>query len=472
MGKFTFIDLFAGIGGFHRALSCAGGELVAFSEIATDAVRAYCENFNEPETKNLGDITKLKDLPEHDFLTAGVPCQSWSIAGKKLGFDDDRGQLWNDTLCLLNKARPKAFIFENVKGLADPRNTNALTYIMGRIKELGYYAKLFILNANDYGLPQSRVRMYIVGFREESYFNRFVLPSPCSHKLSLGAFLSNGEESTPCSGNERKFDNCFYFNDLRDGETTIHSWDIEETTEKEKKICRLLLKNRRKRKYGILDGNALSLEHFIDLDDSITKESLEALVDKNILKHVPYCYRLISTDAEFTKAEIGILNFCRNGILTVDEVKMDKHLKILKINVQEVIDGLVEKDVLELSELRYDFKNAKISTGINGVTRIFLKTSETFPTLVASDTNDYIATVDIAANTLSEYKKVFLEKIYFPKKYRKITKEEACLLQGFPTDFILPEPRHKWMKLIGNSVAVPVVEMLARAVVNTGVFAE
>ena len=84
MGKFTFIDLFAGIGGFHRALSCAGGELAAFSEIATDAVHAYCENFNEPETKNLGDITKLKDLSEHDFLTAGVPCQSWSIAGKKL----------------------------------------------------------------------------------------------------------------------------------------------------------------------------------------------------------------------------------------------------------------------------------------------------------------------------------------------------------------------------------------------------
>ena len=483
MGNFTFIDLFAGIGGFHIALSHAGGELVAFSEIAPDAVHAYCENFNEAETKNLGDITKLKDLPEHDFLTAGVPCQSWSIAGKKLGFDDDRGQLWNDTLYLLNKARPKAFIFENVKGLADPRNKDALTYIMERIKESGYYAKLFVLNANDYGLPQSRVRMYIVGFREESYFKRFVLPSPCSHKLSLGAFLSNGEETTPCSGNERRFfDDCFYFNDLRDGETTIHSWDIEETTEKEKKICRLLLKNRRKRRYGILDGNALSLEHFKDLDNSLTKEDLEALVAKKILKQVPYCYRRTEKDAEFSEAETDMLKFCRNGILTVDEVKMDKHLKILKINAQEVIDGLVGKGVLELSELRYDFKNAKISTGINGVTRIFLKTSETFPTLVASDTNDYIATADIAANTLSkytlskytlsEYKKAFLEKIYFPKKYRKITKEEACLLQGFPADFILPEPRHKWMKLIGNSVAVPVVEMLVRAVVNTGVFAE
>lgn len=472
MGNFTFIDLFAGIGGFHIALSHAGGELVAFSEIAPDAVHAYCENFNEAETKNLGDITKLKDLPEHDFLTAGVPCQSWSIAGKKLGFDDDRGQLWNDTLYLLNKAHPKAFIFENVKGLADPRNKDALTYILERIKESGYYAKLFVLNANDYGLPQSRVRMYIIGFREESYFNRFILPSPCLNKLSLGAFLSVDGETAPCTVNKGRFDDCFYFNDLRDGETTIHSWDIEETTEKEKKICKLLLKNRRKRKYGILDGNALSLEHFKDLDNSLTKENLEALVEKKILKHVPYCYRRTEKDADLTVTETDMLKFCRNGILTVDEVKMDKHFKILKVDIQETIEELVRKGVFELSELRYDFKNAKISTGINGVTRIFLKTSETFPTLVASGTNDYIATVDITANTLSEYRKEFLEKIYFPQKYRKITREEACLLQGFPTDFILPEPRHKWMKLIGNSVAVPVVEMLARAVANTGVFAE
>lgn len=298
------------------------------------------------------------------------------------------------------------------------------------------------------------------------------MPSPCLNKLSLGTFLSGDRETPPCTVNKGRFDDCFYFNDLRDGETTIHSWDIEETTEKEKKICKLLLKNRRKRKYGILDGNALSLEHFKDLDNSLTKENLEALVEKKILKHVPYCYRRTEKDVDLTVTETDVMKFCRNGILTVDEVRTDKHLKILKVNIQETIDELVRKGVLELSELRYDFKNAKISTGINGVTRIFLKTSETFPTLVASDTNDYIATVDITANTLSEYRKEFLEKIYFPKKYRKTTKEEACLLQGFPADFILPEPRHKWMKLIGNSVAVPVVEMLARAVVNTGVFAE
>jgi DNA (cytosine-5)-methyltransferase 1 len=80
-------------------------------------------------------------LPQHDILTAGVPCQSWLIAGKNLGFDDDRGQLWNDTIYLLNQSRLKAFIFENVKGLADPRNGDALFYILKRIKDAGYFAK-------------------------------------------------------------------------------------------------------------------------------------------------------------------------------------------------------------------------------------------------------------------------------------------------------------------------------------------
>ena len=156
MAKFTFIDLFAGIGGFRIALSNAGGTCLGFSEIAPDAIKAYCTNYNEPESCNFGDITKLKTLPEHDFMTAGVPCQSWSIAGKKLGFDDDRGQLWNDTLYLLNKVRPKAFIFENVKGLADPRNSDALDYIMSRIREAGYHADKYILNAFFVGFESSR----------------------------------------------------------------------------------------------------------------------------------------------------------------------------------------------------------------------------------------------------------------------------------------------------------------------------
>jgi DNA (cytosine-5)-methyltransferase 1 len=88
--KFTFIDLFSGIGGFRIALSNIGGECQNFSEINNDAINTYCTNFQESADGNLGDITKIKELPQHDILTAGVPCQSWSIAGKNLGFDDDR----------------------------------------------------------------------------------------------------------------------------------------------------------------------------------------------------------------------------------------------------------------------------------------------------------------------------------------------------------------------------------------------
>ncbi|PWL23437.1 MAG: hypothetical protein DCO96_15925 [Fluviicola sp. XM-24bin1] len=108
MAKFTFIDLFAGIGGFHLGLEANGGKNLCFSEIDKNAIAYYCKNHDLPVENNLGDITKIQELPEHDLLTAGVPCQSWSIAGRNLGFDDDRGQLWNDTIYLLNKFRPKA----------------------------------------------------------------------------------------------------------------------------------------------------------------------------------------------------------------------------------------------------------------------------------------------------------------------------------------------------------------------------
>ena len=141
--KFTFIDLFAGIGGFKMALSSQGGECVGFSEINKDAIKTYCDNYDISIDRNFGDITKIKELPKHDILTAGVPCQSWSIAGKNLGFDDDRGQLWNDTVFLLSQSKPQAFIFENVKGLVDPRNRKALDYILERILEVGYHASYY-----------------------------------------------------------------------------------------------------------------------------------------------------------------------------------------------------------------------------------------------------------------------------------------------------------------------------------------
>ena len=481
MAQFSFIDLFAGIGGFRLALQSVGGECIGFSEIAPDAIKTYCANFKESEDYNFGDITKLKELPEHDFMTAGVPCQSWSIAGKNLGFDDDRGQLWNDTLFLLNKVRPKAFIFENVKGLADPRNKEALDYILERIKQAGYHAEKFLLNAYDYGVPQTRVRIYIVGFREKKYFDRFVLPAPFPGQVRLSDVLDGGEATVKdereekkarwsLSCNEQGFNDYFLFNDLRNGETTIHSWDINRTTKREKQICYLLLVNRRKKDYGELDGNPLSLEHFQTLDPTIKKSELEALVEKKILKHVDYLFEIHGVDRPLTADENFVLTLHENNVLNFDKLKTNRELKKRKVNVQDTLNQLTGQGVIRCIEVRYDFKNTKISTGLEGVNRIFLPSSKIYPTLVASDTNDFVATRSVEAETIEDFREAFMERVYRPQNYRKISKSEACRIQGFPADYKLPPTRPRWMKLIGNSVAVPVIKILAKAVVETGVF--
>lgn len=483
MADFSFIDLFAGIGGFRLALESVGGHCLGFSEIAPDAINTYCANFNETEDGNFGDITKIKDLPRHDFMTAGVPCQSWSIAGKNLGFDDDRGQLWNDTLYLLNKVRPKAFIFENVKGLSDPRNQKALEYILARIKQAGYHAQKFVLNAYDYGVPQTRVRIYIIGFRNERYLKLLQLPKPFPGKVRLNDVLDS-EITMACedrpetqprwslSCNDKGFNDYFLFNDLRNGPTTIHSWDIIDTTDREKHICYLLLRNRRKSDYGALDGNPLSLHHFQTLDVTINREELETLVWKHILKPVEYLYEIEHEDETDEPDEQFILSLGKNNLINIDNLKVNREVKKRKIDVHEVLEELTRRGVIRCVETRYDFKNTKISTGLAGINRIFLPSSKIYPTLVASDTNDFVATEPIDADTIEEFREVFMEHVYRPKNYRRITKSEACRIQGFPDNYLLPPTRPRWMKLIGNSVAVPVIKILANAVVETGVFDE
>lgn len=483
MADFSFIDLFAGIGGFRLALESVGGHCLGFSEIAPDAIHTYCANFNESEDGNFGDITKIKDLPRHDFMTAGVPCQSWSIAGKNLGFDDDRGQLWNDTLYLLNRVRPKAFIFENVKGLSDPRNQKALEYILARIEQAGYHAQKFVLNAYDYGVPQTRVRIYIIGFRDEKFLKRLQLPKPFPGEVRLNDVLDSeitmvcedGDDTRPrwsLSCNDKGFNDYFLFNDLRNGPTTIHSWDIIDTTDREKHICYLLLRNRRKSDYGALDGNPLSLQHFQALDATINREELETLVWKHILKPVEYLYEIEHADEADEPDEQFILSLGKYNLLNVDNLKVNREVKKRKIDVHEVLAELARRGVIRCVETRYDFKNTKISTGLAGINRIFLPSSKIYPTLVASDTNDFVATEPIDADTIEEFREEFMEHVYRPRNYRRITQSEACRIQGFPDNYILPPTRPRWMKLIGNSVAVPVIKILANAVVGTGVFDE
>lgn len=489
--KFTFIDLFSGIGGFRLALNFIGGDCINFSEINNDAITTYCTNFNEDSKYNLGDITKIKSLPNHDLLTGGVPCQSWSIAGKNLGFDDDRGQLWNDTIYLLNQSKPKAFIFENVKGLVDPRNRESLTYILKRIKDAGYFANYYLINSFDYGVPQNRLRIYIIGFREEEYSLKFKLPKPIQNKIRLENIITDFISSTRnvernveknlfgevaktrnmSLSNSNGFNDYFLFNDLRNGHSTIHTWDIINTTDRQKDICYLLLKNRRKSFYGNLDGNPLSFKHFINLDQTIKKEELDELVSLEILKKEGYTFLLNEFDKKIISEEEKYVLECNvNNVLFVEILKTNRDLKLKKISVSKTLKTLQEKNIIVCEEYRYDFKNTKISTGLYGINRIFLPTSNIFPTLVASDTNDFITVKEINAKNETEYREKFLNEIYKTGEFRRITKKEACLIQGFPEDYILPENRARWMKLIGNSVSVPVIETLGKAIIKTGVF--
>lgn len=474
------------------ALEKNSGKSLGFSEINNDAIATYCENFDEDLNKNYGDIKKIKNLPPHNLLTAGVPCQSWSIAGKNLGLDDDRGQLWNDTIFLLQQSQPNAFIFENVKGLVDPRNREALSYILNRIKESGYHADYYTINSYDHGVPQHRVRVYIIGFKNKKFFAKFKIPSFQGKKINLADILKieppeTGEDyvQRDLFGNEvnqksmslsntNGFNDYFLFNDLRNGDTTIHSWEILETTERQKNICFILLKNRRKKIFGHLDGNPLSLENFQSIDPSVSQKEIDDLIELGIFKEEKYLFKIKNSTKHIylSENEKAITSMVNDSYINVDDLKSSKALKSKKISITESLKSLEEKKLIKCCEIRYDFKNTKISTGLFGVNRVFLPTSDIFPTLVASDSNDYITLENIDKKHPEKYKNDFIEKVYKKNKFRKITKKEACLIQGFPEDFKLPESRARWMKLIGNSVSVPVIDILCKAISDTGVFDE
>jgi DNA (cytosine-5)-methyltransferase 1 len=163
MKQFNFIDLFCGIGGFHLAAQQNGGNCVFASEIDEEAKKAYTYNFN---VKPVGDITKIKneEIPTHDMLCAGFPCQPFSIIGERKGFDDIRGTLFFEIARILKAKKPQMLVLENVKQLATHDKGQTLERILETLESIGYKTYWKILNALDYGLPQKRERTIIVGF--------------------------------------------------------------------------------------------------------------------------------------------------------------------------------------------------------------------------------------------------------------------------------------------------------------------
>ena len=169
---FTYIDLFAGIGGIRIPFDELGGKCVFSSEWDLEAQKTYFANFGEIP---FGDITKIKAdfIPRHDILLAGFPCQAFSIMGKMKGFDDTRGTLFFDVARILDYHHPKAILLENVKQLVSHDGGKTFKVILDTLAQLGYYVKWKILNALDFGVPQKRERVIIVGFSDKNHADSF-----------------------------------------------------------------------------------------------------------------------------------------------------------------------------------------------------------------------------------------------------------------------------------------------------------
>jgi DNA (cytosine-5)-methyltransferase 1 len=379
------VDLFAGIGGFRIALEKLGGRCLGYSEIDKQAIEVYQQNFisylNSEEIA-FGDVSKISNLPSNlDIIAGGVPCQPWSVAGCLRGFEDPSGKLWFDVIKLVQKSQPKSFIFENVSGLASPRNQENLDLIIKELTQCGYQVYWQLLNAYDFGLPQNRERVFIVGIRKDiDKYQQFQFPLPLAIHPKVLAILEDIKNIPPVKKvklspdtlfngfippsrtrfqKEDELNDFFIFSDLRNGHTTIHSWDIIKTTERQKSICLALLKLRRCKKYGEKDGHPVAFNRFQEIIPDLKVEEIDQLVSLGI------CW--------------------------------------------------------QTSEGEYEFINSKNMTGINGTYRIILPTADIIPTLTATGAKDYIATVSITATHPQEYKQLFLKKIYKPRKFREIT---------------------------------------------------
>ena len=215
--EFTFIDLFAGIGGFRMAMQNLGGKCVFSSEWDAQAQKTYLLNYGEVP---FGDITKETTkafIPDDfDVLCAGFPCQAFSLAGKRLGFEETRGTLFFDVAEIIRRKRPKAFFLENVKGLLIHDKGKTIQAILKVLREdLDYYVPdPQIVNAMNFGVPQHRERVYIVGFRKDQNVNEFTYPAPTDktktfadikeeHTVSAKYYLSTQYVKTLVAHKER-----------------------------------------------------------------------------------------------------------------------------------------------------------------------------------------------------------------------------------------------------------------------------
>lgn len=167
--KYTFIDLFCGVGGIRMGFLNAGFKCVFSCDINIDCRETYRENYGEMPMGDIYDISEKKDVPNHDILCAGFPCQPFSISGKQKGFQDTRGTLFFEICRIIRARKPKVVFLENVKHLVYHDSGNTLKVILSQLEELGYKVEWKVLNASDFGVPQNRERIIIVACKEGKF---------------------------------------------------------------------------------------------------------------------------------------------------------------------------------------------------------------------------------------------------------------------------------------------------------------
>lgn len=427
-----FIDLFAGMGGlrlgFEQAFKEKGftPECVLTSEIKPHAIEALRNNFEH--SLMVGDITKVnaEEIPEFDILLGGFPCQAFSTAGNRLGFADTRGTLFFEVERILKAKKPYAFILENVEGLVThdlekkgDKVGRTLKVILKALEDIGYSVNWEVLDSQDFGVAQSRKRIFIVGTLDK----RVDLTGFSKVSKTFGEVM---EHNLPVV--DSHFTRCLLshytkeqiygkaIKDKRGGANNIHSWDIElkgSVSDEQKNLLELLFKQRRYKRWaeeiGIkwMDGMPLTLAQISTFyNNENLKEMLDDLVEKGYLK------------LEHPKAEVII----------IDEDGKEK-----KIRQQD-----------ETKEKGYNIVAGKLSFEFSEI----LDPNHIAPTLVATDVNK-LGVVDADG-------------------IRRLTLREGLRLFGYPETYSLEffngddKEINKGFDLLGNTVVVNVVKSVAQ----------
>lgn len=244
--KFKFIDLFAGIGGMRLGFESAGGTCVLTSEIDEPALETYSLNYTPKNPhKYFGDICAIKssEIPKHDVLVAGFPCQPYSIAGLRKGLKDERGTVFMEIIRILADKKPKAILLENVKGILAHDKGATFSYMVSLIEEIGYHVKYQTLNSMTHGnVPQNRERVFIVGFLSKAAADRFKFPDP----IQLTKSISDAVETSlidPKYYYDNRFDCYKEIKSVVQSSNTLYQWRRQYVRENKSNVCPTLTAN-------------------------------------------------------------------------------------------------------------------------------------------------------------------------------------------------------------------------------------